>query len=1218
MRIVIDMQGSQSESRFRGIGRYTMDFARAVVRNRGEHEIILALSGLFPDSIEPIRAAFDGILPQENIRVWYAMGPVKEVEPGNGTRREVAELVREAFLESLCPDVIHVTSLFEGYVDDAVTSIGKLDSRAPVSVILYDLIPLLNPDQYLKLNQNYATYYERKLKSLKQAALYLAISDHAKQEGLDCLGVDPERIENISTAFSPEFQVVKIDASTSNKLCNRLGLTKPFVLYTGGADERKNLARLIEAWAKLPAVLRQEHQLLLAGRMPDRNVEELRHIAMRCGLQNDELLFSGYVSDEELVQLYNLCKLYVFPSWHEGFGLPALEAMACGAAVIGANTSSLPEVIGLECALFDPFDVSAIRDKVVDALGSEAFLATLRSHGLTQTKRFSWDKTAQRAIAAWKNLVKVSETADDIPAIAPLERNRLIDAIAPHLGNADEQTLAVLAAQIAQNECAGLQRQLLLDVSELCQRDSATGVQRVVRSYLYHLLHNPPRGFRVMPVYATQTEGYRYASTFAARMLGISAPVAEDAPMHWQRGDIFFGLDMQHHVQLAHSSLFVRLRQDGVVVKFMVYDLLPIQLAEFFKDSNAKELHEKWLTMIAMQDEAICISKATVDAYEEWLQKNMGMKATGFSLDWVHMGADLEGSKPSRGLPKDAAETLHLLKARPSFLSVSTLEPRKAQVQILDAIEVLWARGQDVNLVMVGTQGWKVESLVERIINHPENGKRLFWLKGISDEYLGRVYQACTCLVAASINEGFGLPLIEAARHNMPIIARDNPVFREVAGNFAYYFTGDSGLQLAQSMSDWLELHHVGKAPASSGMGWLSWKESSERLKAALVERNYPRRQLLVDISELVQRDARTGIQRVVRSILNEWIRVPNCHFKIEAVYATAEQGYRYARKFMAHFMGLDSDQCSDDMVEFSPGDVFLGLDLAPGVVPFKIDIYKKIRIDGVLVAFVVYDLLPLMDGYFEKGHAEACVRWLDVATSGDMAICISQSVSAELIAWMECNKPEKLAKMKISSFHLGADIDSSIPSIGLPKSAVSIISEIKSRPSFLMVSTIAPHKGHAQVLGAFENLWAAGVNVNLVVVGKQGWMVDELCDRLRKHPEFGSKFYWLEGISDEYLIEVYSASSCLVVASYGEGFGLPLIEAAQKKLPIMARDIPVFREVAGEYAEYFNADTPEQLAQAIQAWLLRYEQGTTCSSENMPWLTWQQSAQQLLSKVLS
>lgn len=112
---------------------------------------------------------------------------------------------------------------------------------------------------------------------------------------------------------------------------------------------------------------------MFAGKMPQNAVGQLTGLASRHGLRGDELRFTGYVDDEELIQLYNLCELFVFPSWHEGFGLPALEAMACGAPVIGANTSSLPEVIGLESALFDPFDVMQMRDKIVQALTDDAF-----------------------------------------------------------------------------------------------------------------------------------------------------------------------------------------------------------------------------------------------------------------------------------------------------------------------------------------------------------------------------------------------------------------------------------------------------------------------------------------------------------------------------------------------------------------------------------------------------------------------------------------------------------------------------------------------------------------------------------------------------------------------------------------------------------------------------------------------------------------------------
>jgi glycosyltransferase involved in cell wall biosynthesis len=109
----------------------------------------------------------------------------------------------------------------------------------------------------------------------------------------------------------------------------------------------------------------------------------------------------------------------------------------------------------------------------------------------------------------------------------------------------------------------------------------------------------------------------------------------------------------------------------------------------------------------------------------------------------------------------------------------------------------------------------------------------------------------------------------------------------------------------------------------------------------------------------------------------------------------------------------------------------------------------------------------------------------------------------------------------------------------------------------------------------------------------------------------------WIEEISDEYLEKIYVSCSCLIAASEAEGFGLPLIEAAQHKLPIIARDIPVFREVAGDHAFYFNGREPQVLAEAVRQWLELDSQGKVPRSDNMPRLTWKQSAEQLVKVVL-
>lgn len=199
------------------------------------------------------------------------------------------------------------------------------------------------------------------------------------------------------------------------------------------------------------------------------------------------------------------------------------------------------------------------------------------------------------------------------------------------------------------------------------------------------------------------------------------------------------------------------------------------------------------------------------------------------------------GRRPREGplescedLEAGQAEVLQQIVSKPSFLSVGTLEPRKGHAQVLDAFEQLWSCGVDINLVFVGKQGWKVEELIGRLQDHSEKGKHLFWFDGVNDQYLNKIYQSCSCLIAASEGEGFGLPLIEAAHHGIPIIARAIPVFREVAGTHAYYFEGQRPEDLVSAIEDWLKLATNFKQISSKAMPWLTWAQSAKQLENAL------------------------------------------------------------------------------------------------------------------------------------------------------------------------------------------------------------------------------------------------------------------------------------------------------------------------------------------------------------------------------------------------
>jgi glycosyltransferase involved in cell wall biosynthesis len=414
MRIVIDLQGAQCGSRNRGIGRYSLNLVLGMCRNRGAHEILIALSDLFPDTIESLREVFHGILPPTAIRVWSSPPSVAWSDPENSHRRKSAELIREAFVASLDPDVVLLTSLIEGWSDDSVTSIKQI-AHVPTAVVLYDLIPLLNQDDYLTGGSR-AWYFE-KLDYLRRADLLLSISNSAALEAIGGLNWDFQRVVNISAAAGTQFRPLMSPPEEQARIAQTFNLSRKYLMYSGGIEPRKNVEGLIRAYALLPQHLRNEHQLAIVCGITDKNRRRLTSLARSVGLSESEVVFTGFVSDDDLVRLYNSCRAFACPSFHEGFGLPALEAMQCGKAVIASNTSSLPEVVGNEEALFDPRNDTDIAISINRVLSDDGFRQQLERHGLTQAQNFSWDRTAKAALEALSGLHTISADRVTTPLV---------------------------------------------------------------------------------------------------------------------------------------------------------------------------------------------------------------------------------------------------------------------------------------------------------------------------------------------------------------------------------------------------------------------------------------------------------------------------------------------------------------------------------------------------------------------------------------------------------------------------------------------------------------------------------------------------------------------------------------------------------------------------------------------------------------------------------
>ncbi|MBU2954463.1 glycosyltransferase [Marinobacter sp. F3R08] len=1245
MRIVIDMQGAQTESRFRGIGRHTLSFAQAVARNRGDHDVILALNGLFPDTVESIRTAFDGLLPQENIRVWYAPGPVRECEPGNESRRRSAELVREAFLASLNADVIHIVSMFEGFVDDAVSSIGCFDSSTPVSVTIHDLIPLLNPDHYLTPNPPFQRFYKQKIEHLTRAELFLAISDSAKQEGMENLQRSGDCFVNVSSAIDPEFQKLDVDAAVASSVLGKFSIRQPFVLYTGGADERKNLPRLIEAFAKLPQQIQTEHQLVFAGKMSEANIAELRRCARECGLAPDNLCFTGYVTDHDLILLYNLCRLYVFPSWHEGFGLPALEAMACGAPVIGANTSSLPEVIALDAAMFDPFDVDSISEKMARALMDEAFRNELRTHGLGQAELFSWDITAQRALSAWGTLDKprVEECCaprpDGKPRLAfvspmPPERTGIADYSAellPALAEYYNIELVVAQKEVAPSRI-GEQFQVR-DVDWL--RENAGQMDRVLyqmgnapfHTHMLSLLEEVPGTVVMHDFYLSGLmswleiqAGHEHAWTRALYNAHGYSAVRErfrDVEAAKLKYPANFQVLQNAQGMIVHSDYSRRLMHQWYGRELVdSVDVIPL-VRQPEQENNRQQARAK--LGLGDGDFMICsfgfldATKLNHRLLESWLQSAVSQSSNS-KLVFV-------GQCPEDDYGKGLLKTIDASGCgdRIHITGFASAEQFRDYLLAADVAVQLRAHSRgETSAAVLDCMGHGLPVIVNANGSMAELDNEAVWL--LDDEF------ADTDLTGA-LETLWGEP---QKREALGQHARDIILSRHAPA------------ECARQYAESLERFHGRAATGSESLIRAVASQKSEVPDSALIPLSEciaaslplpkPARRLFLDLTATCRNDLKTGIERVARSVLMALLESCPEGYRVEPVYLSNTGGrwhYRYASHYVLGLLGCPTDALEDEIVEPESGDILLGLDLSGDVLvqAAQSGLFVDYRNRGVRVYFTVFDLLPVqMPDVFPAGARSGHTEWLRTVSQFDGAVCISRTVAGDLSEWQaEVGLAREQGRaFDVRWFHLGADVASSAPSRGVLPGAERTLGLLGARPTFLMVGTIEPRKGHLPVLDAFEQLWSQGVDVNLVIVGQEGWKgladseragILKTLERLKAHPEDGKRLFWLPGISDEYLGKVYGASTCLIAASYGEGFGLPLIEAAQHKLPVMARDIPVFREVAGTAAWFYPSD--RALPEAIKGWLAAYQEGAHPKPDDMPWLTWKESAAQLVDILI-
>jgi len=238
--------------------------------------------------------------------------------------------------------------------------------------------------------------------SLKSADKIIAVSNSTKNDLINYFHVPANKIQVIYEAADQKFRQLNHDEI--NFVKQKYGLNFPFILYVGNLSKHKNIPNLIKALYNIKQ-MDCPHKLVIAGKKKWK-YEEIFDVIDKLGL-HDEVIFTGYVPEEDLPGLYNAATLFVYPSLYEGFGLPPLEAMACGCPVITSNTSSLPEVVGDAGIMVDPHDVDELSNVMMKVLSDNILRKELITKGLNRSKMFSWEKCAKETISLYKETLNI-------------------------------------------------------------------------------------------------------------------------------------------------------------------------------------------------------------------------------------------------------------------------------------------------------------------------------------------------------------------------------------------------------------------------------------------------------------------------------------------------------------------------------------------------------------------------------------------------------------------------------------------------------------------------------------------------------------------------------------------------------------------------------------------------------------------------------------------
>ena len=377
LRIGIDISRTIGEQT--GVGSYAASLVRGLADTDADNEYFLYpyFWECFPPNFRRAR-----VPERPNFHLWTEDLPLEEIH-----RRWMTEEADRVVGEV---EVVHSTAFT-----------APLLKESALVVTIHDTTFLTHPEFHTQANREFCLRNTKR--AAKLATMIIVPSLNTRRDLLRHYPTPEERVAVIPEAASEDFYPVR-DQNAVRQVLAKHGISYNYLLFVGTIEPRKNLVTLLRATADLLKNGRPRYLLVVAGASGWLN-SNVYQLVQSLGLQS-YVRFLGYISREELRVLYSATRVFVYPSLYEGFGLPVLEAMACGAPVITSNTSSLPEVAGEAAVLVPPTDVGALKEAIAAVLSDQQLRLRLRQQSLKQAARFSWRETARRTLGIYNRAVK--------------------------------------------------------------------------------------------------------------------------------------------------------------------------------------------------------------------------------------------------------------------------------------------------------------------------------------------------------------------------------------------------------------------------------------------------------------------------------------------------------------------------------------------------------------------------------------------------------------------------------------------------------------------------------------------------------------------------------------------------------------------------------------------------------------------------------------------